>query len=157
MLSEIHVYLERLRDLRAQVLRTLDGLDADALNWQPLPNETNSLFVLATHCIGSERGWFGSVLGGAPPTRDRAAEFRARGEDLAALRAAYAESARFTWEILAPLTAGDLDATRQHDHYGMVTVRWIILHVIEHYSEHLGQAQLTRQLWENRSARPHEI
>jgi len=28
---------------------------------------------------------------------------------------------------------------------------------IEHYNEHLGQMRLTRQLWENRHARPHEI
>jgi hypothetical protein len=26
-------------------------------------------------------------------------------------------------------------------------VRWCILHVIEHYAQHLGHMQLTRQLW----------
>lgn len=157
MLPEIQTYLEHLRDLRAQVLRTLDGLDTDALNWQPLPGETNSLFVLATHCIGAEHGWFIEVLAKEPRTRDRATEFRARAGDPAALRTRFEQTARDSERILATLTAADLEAIRRHDYFGTITVCWIILHVIEHYSEHLGQMQLTRQLWENRSARPHEI
>jgi hypothetical protein len=28
-----------------------------------------------------------------------------------------------------------------------VTVRWGILHVIEHFATHIGHMQLTRQLW----------
>lgn len=157
MLREVETYLERLRALRAQMLQTLDGLGADALNWRPLLDETNSLFVLATHALGAERGWFAEIIARQPKTRDRAAEFRAQGEDLAALRERFEQTARESEEILAALTADDLDATRLHERFGAVTVRWIILHILGHYSEHLGQMLLTRQLWENRSARPHEI
>jgi uncharacterized damage-inducible protein DinB len=148
MLPEVQTYLDELNALRADVLQTLEGPDANALNWRPLPTDTNSLFVLATHSLGSERGWFGSVIGNKPGTRDRAGEFRAQGNDIAALRTAYRENERLTREVLAPLTAQDLDAVRQHHEHGTVTVRWIILHILKHYSEHLGQMRLTRQLWE---------
>ncbi len=149
MLTEVQTYLDELNSRRAYVLQTLEGLDAAGLNWRPLPADTNSLFVLATHSLGSERGWFDSVIGNAPATRDRDGEFRAQGNDVAALRAAYREAEHLTREALAPLTAQDLDAVRQHHQHGAVTVRWIMLHILQHYSEHLGQMRLTRQLWQN--------
>ncbi len=149
MLTEVQTYLDELNALRANVLQTLEGLDASALNWRPLPTDTNSLFIMATHSLGSERGWFGSVIANQPATRDRAGEFRAQGNDIAALRTAFRETEPYSREILAPLTAQDLDAVRQHHEHGTVTVRWVLLHILKHYSEHLGQMRLTRQLWEN--------
>jgi uncharacterized damage-inducible protein DinB len=117
----------------------------------PLPQGTNSLYVLATHAIGSEHGWIAEILGQAPPTRNRAAEFLARGENATALRAQFERTAKESEGILDQLSAQDLATTRTHEGYGTQTLRWIILHVIEHYAEHLGQMRLTRQLWENRS------
>ena len=51
---------------------------------------------------------------------------------------------------LASLTDADLRDTRQREDEP-VTVQWCILHVIDHYSRHLGHLELTRQLWETRS------
>ncbi len=149
MISEVQTQLERLRELRGHVLQTLEGLDADALNWKPLPTETNSVFVLTTHLLGAERHWLHEVVGQRKIERDRDAEFRARGETSAALRAAYAAVARESEEILARLDASDMDVLREAGHYSSRTVRWSILHMIEHYCEHLAQMRLTRQLWEN--------
>lgn len=151
MLPEISEYLEHLRALRGKVLQTLDGPDADALNWTPTGEGTNSLFVLATHCIGSEHGWMFEILGRGEPTRNRPAEFLARGDDLTALREQYARVAQETETLLAARTLDDLTTMRTRTPYGDVSERWIILHVIAHYSEHLGQMFLTRQLWENTS------
>jgi hypothetical protein len=88
--------------------------------------------------------------------RDREAEFRTRGEDIVPLRAMYDAVAGASEEILARLVESDLGVLRGEPPDAH-SVRWCILHVIEHYNEHLGQMRLTRQLWENRSARPHEI
>jgi len=151
MLAEITEYLEHLRALRGKVLQTLEGLGADALNWTPTNDATNSLFVLATHCIGSEHGWMFEILGRGELTRNRPAEFLARGDDLAALREQYARIARETEALLATRTLDDLLTTRARTPFGDVSERWIILHVLEHYSEHLGQMYLTRQLWEGRA------
>jgi uncharacterized damage-inducible protein DinB len=157
MLAEVETYLERLRAARAEIFETLDSLSADALNWHPLSDETNSLYALATHALGAERGWLHELVGQRAIERDRPAEFRARGDDLAALRAAYDTDARASEEILARLVESDMAALRGKKASTMRTVRWCILHVIEHYNEHVGQMRLTRQLWENRAARPHEI
>ncbi len=149
MLTELQEAIENLRALRTKVLQTLDGLNADALNWSPTAQETNSLFVLATHCIGSEHGWMFEILGRGEKTRNRPAEFLASGTDLNALRAEYARVALETETLLATRTSEDLVSVRERSPYGDVTERWIILHVIEHYAEHLGQMYLTRQLWED--------
>jgi uncharacterized damage-inducible protein DinB len=156
MLAEVALYIRLLRERRAVILETLAGLSADALNWCPLPDATNSLYALAVHALGAERHWIHAVVGGRAVERDRAAEFRARGDDVAALRAQSAAVARTSEEILGQLTEAEMDAPRgaaPNTH----PVRWCILHIIEHDNEHLGQMRLTRQLWENRSTRPHEI
>ncbi|MDE3089040.1 MAG: DUF664 domain-containing protein [Chloroflexota bacterium] len=156
MLPEVQMCLDLVRERRAEVLQTLDGLNADALNWYPLPDETNSVYALAAHMLGSERQWLHELVGQRKSERDRAAEFRARGEDVTPLRSAYAAAARESEEILARLLDADMAALRGNAP-NTHTVRWCILHVIEHYNEHLGQMRLTRQLWENRHARPQEI
>ena len=152
MISEIGTYLERITELRGKVWTNLDGLTPEALNWTPLPQDTNSLIVLATHSIGAEHGWIGEVIGHEPETRIRAAEFHAQASALEALQDRYEAVARETEHVLAGLTASDLDTTRDSKRrYGVVTVRWIILHVIEHYAEHEGQMSLTRQLYQAKS------
>lgn len=156
MLSEAETYLDRLKDRRAQVLRVLDGLDASALDWKPLDAQVNSLAVLSVHCLGSERHWVHEIIGGRKIERDREAEFRARAIEVASLQAMYAAAALESEHVLSQLTTSDMDALRgnpPHTH----TVRWCLLHVVEHYSEHVAQMWLTRQLWENKNVRPHEI
>ena len=149
MLPELQESTEHLRVLRAKIFETLDGLDAEALNWSPTRENTNSLYVLAAHCIGSEHGWMFEILGRGEKTRNRPAEFLARGNDLSALRAEYERVTQETEMLLATRTAEDLLTMRARTNLGEVSERWIVLHVIEHYSEHLGQMYLTRQLWEN--------
>jgi uncharacterized damage-inducible protein DinB len=151
MLPETQAYVDTLRELRGKVLKTLEGLNAAALNWTPTNDATNSLFVLGTHCIGSEHGWIFETFHQGPKTRNRPGEFLAKGEDLSALRAEYERTARESEVILQPLTEAGLEATRDTPNHGAVTGRWIMLHVIRHYSEHLGQMYLTRQLWESNS------
>ncbi len=160
MLPEAETYAERLKDRRTELLKALDGLDADALNWRPLAEGTNSIAVIAAHAVGSEKQWLHQFVGQKQVERNRKAEFTTRAEDGAAyvdsLKAIYAAVALESQDVLAALQAADLDAVRTTTQ-GPRTVRWAILHSLEHYSEHLAQIWLTRQLWDNRSARPHEI
>ncbi len=156
MLPEVQTYVERLQDRRAQILETLAGLDEQALDWRPLPADVNSLGVLAVHSLGAERRWLHQIVGGQKIERDREAEFRVRVQDIQALAAQYAAVAKESERILSQLAAGDMDA-RRGDPPNVHTTRWAILHVLEHYGEHLAQMTLTRQLWENRAARLNEI
>lgn len=160
MLPEVETYAERLQDRRAELLKALDGLNADGLNWKPMPEGTNSIAVLATHAVGSEREWIHRWVGGQQVERHRKTEFTTHFEDGAApvesLKAVYAAVALESQNVLGALQAADLNAVRTTSQ-GPRTVRWCILHSLEHYTEHLAQIWLTRQLWDNRSARPHEI
>lgn len=148
MIPEIEAYYESITRLRGNILKTLDGLSPEALNWKPTDGEANSLFVLATHSIGSEHGWIFETLARGEKTRNRPAEFFAQADDLIALRTQFERVSGETTEIFSQLTEEDMQTTRHNEPRGDVTLRWIILHVIEHLSEHLGQMYLTRQLWE---------
>ncbi len=152
-LPEIRTYLERLRDRRAEILKTIDGLDAAALDWKPAPKETNAIAVLAVHTVGSERWWLHQIVGGKKVARDRDAEFHATARNVTALGEAYVVVAEETERMLSRLSPTDMEAGRKAGP-GTRSVRWCILHVLEHYNEHIGQMQLTRQLWEQRQAQP---
>jgi uncharacterized damage-inducible protein DinB len=150
MATEVQTYLSVLNDLRDQVKKLLEGFPREALDWRPIQGEgdlaTNSPAVLATHLAGSEIQWMKEVIGGKPIQRDRDAEFRTKGKTLAELQAGLDSAAQATREVLSSLKPAQMDETRRRRDRD-VTVRWSILHVIEHFAVHLGHLQLTRQCW----------
>jgi uncharacterized damage-inducible protein DinB len=158
LLAELEGYSQRIRDLRDQVARLIDGLPQEALDWRPLPAQdleqgsedvvstTNSLAVLAAHVAGAERFWIGEVVGGHPSSRDREAEFATSGLDVGDLTALLEQAAAETSAVFAGLRPADLDGTREA-RGRTVPVRWCLLHVVDHTALHLGHMQLTYQLW----------
>lgn len=150
MLPEVQHYLERIDDLRSQIADLIRDLSAEALNWRPVEREddhvTNSLAVMATHVAGAEHFWLHEVIGREPPTRDREAEFVTTAVTAAPLLEMLAENGRKSRAVLEKLTAEELAGSRQV-RGREVTVRWGILHVIDHTALHLGHMQMTYQLW----------
>jgi uncharacterized damage-inducible protein DinB len=150
MLPEVDAYLTDLGELRDQVKSLLEGLPQEALDWRPLEGEgelaTNSLTAMVVHLAGSETYWMKEVIGGKKIVRDRDAEFVAKGLSVAELRARLGEAGKVTKEILSGLTEKHLEEGRKWRDRP-VSMRWCILHAIEHYAQHLGHMQLTRQLW----------
>lgn len=157
MNPEIEHYLQMIEDLRGQVGELIAGLPAEALNWRPVEGDdehaTNSLAVLAAHIAGSEHFWITQVVGGRPFTRDRDAEFATQASDAAELCRRLDEAGAATRETLSTLSETDLNGTRQVKGR-TVSVRWCILHVIDHIALHLGHMQLTYQLWMSGKAGP---
>ncbi len=150
-LAEVEGYIQELRDLRAEVLTWCDGLSADALNWRPVAKpvtDTNSIYVMVAHLVGSEAWWIHQIIGGTDVQRDRPAEFAASGDDLTALRERMTAVAQRSEAVLRGLSAADLSAMRDTT-LGKHNVRWCILHVVEHTARHSGHVELTRQLWES--------
>ena len=150
MITELDNYLSRLDDLHGQVADLVAGLPAEALNWRPIEGKddhiTNSLAVLTAHIAGAEHFWIAEVIGGRPATRDRDAEFVTVAATPAELLQILQKVSRETREVLSALSESDLSGTRQAKDR-MVSVRWGILHVIDHTSLHLGHMQMTYQLW----------
>lgn len=157
MLSEVGSYLERIEDLRGQVSEIIGDLPAEALNWRPFqdPGEplTNSLAVLATHIAGAEHFWIAEVVGRRAPTRDRNAEFAARVSTAGDLLSLLERTGAETRQVLAALSAADLDGTREV-RGRRIPVRWSVLHVIDHSALHLGHMQITYQLWAGGQGKP---
>src|SRR3990172_1831118 len=72
-----------LDDTRAAV----EGLPADALNWRPAGDDTNSIAAMATHSLTSTRWWLSVAVDAPPPDRDRDSEFEASARDAGELLA----------------------------------------------------------------------
>ena len=62
------------------MVHIVEALGDERINLRPhdMPN-TNSPFVILTHCVGLTRYFIGTALAGRQVHRDRDAEFRARG------------------------------------------------------------------------------
>jgi uncharacterized damage-inducible protein DinB len=132
-------------------------LSAEALNWRPIEasddHAMNSLAVLAAHVAGAEHFWITEVIGGRPATRDRDAEFATVAADAAGLCQRLDAVADETHQVFAELDAATLAGTREA-RGRTVTVRWGILHIIDHTALHLGHMQITYQLWMGGSSQP---
>jgi hypothetical protein len=123
----------------------LAGLPDEAVSWRPGP-ETNSIAVLIEHTWGSA-AWWTARAAGREIERDRDAEFRAtRGvAELEELLAARLRRIEEHVGAIDPATFGELEERSNR------TRAWCLLHAIDHAGGHLGQAQLTRQLWQQRN------
>lgn len=157
MIAELENYLQRIEDLRGQVSDLIADLPGEALNWRPIEDAeghvTNSLAALAAHIAGAEHFWVGEVVGGLPPTRDRDAEFGSQSTDASELRRLLERVGAETRAVLSALPEADLNGTREVKGR-MVSVRWSILHVVDHTALHLGHMQITYQLWNDGKGRP---
>ena len=147
MSAEIEAYVERLDHLRAAIVEAIRGMTAEELDWTPLAADTNSPAVLATHVAGSERYWLHQVIGGVDVRRDRDAEFAARATGSAELEAVLERTGQTSREVLRGLSTEDLDETRAtRPGQDPVSIRYAVLHQIDHLAEHLGHLSLTHQL-----------
>ncbi len=150
MLPEVHAYLTDLEELRDQVKSLLEGLPQEALDWRPIEGGgelvTNSLAVMVVHLAGSETFWMKEIIGGKRIDRDRDAEFLTKGLSLSELQDKIGAAAKVTLETLSALREKQLEEGRKWKDRS-INVRGCILHVIEHFAQHLGHMQLTRQLW----------
>ena len=133
------------------------GLPADALNWRPAGEGTNPIAVLAVHAMHSTRSWLAVATGGPLPDRDRDAEFRTVVADPRELieivdRLAADRRALLTTEdAFEPGTMRESHLRASSGRAEVVSGAWALLHAVEHLREHMGHAQLTRQLWEERA------
>jgi uncharacterized damage-inducible protein DinB len=145
-------YLNLLQDCHNGILQALEGLPPAALDWIPGP-EMNSISVLLAHITGSERYWIGDIAAQEPSNRDREAEFRVRGVGADVFRKRLADDLEYAQNVLDRMSLQDLESTRVRPSDGReFNVAWALLHALEHATLHLGQIQLTRQLWEQRGS-----
>ena len=131
---------------RGIVVRKLSGLsDADAR--RALVPSSTTLLGLVKHLAAVEREWFGQVLGRRPAAelglpvpgdgfalgpRDTVAGV------VADYRSACAESRAAT-------ERHELDDVVPHERLGSVSLRWILVHLVEETARHAGHADILRE------------
>lgn len=125
-------------EYRVKLRAAVEALPADALWWRA-NDQSNSVGNLLMHLAGNVRQWIVGGVGGAPNTRDRAAEFAANaGTGAAELLANLERVLDEADAVLANVSAEDL-ATPRMIQGREVTVFEATYHVVEHFSLHLGQ------------------
>ncbi|MFD9409899.1 DinB family protein [Streptomyces sp. NPDC059989] len=140
-----------LANQRATLELKCAGLEAGLARRSVEPS-TLSLLGLVRHLADVERRWFRQVLAGqdAPPRFSSEAEpdgdFDGAGdgpevvaEAWEAWRAEVAFAERFTAE------ARDLDVEGRDGWLGAVSLRWVLIHMVEEYARHNGHADLLRE------------
>ena len=145
-------YLNLLQDCLNGILQAIDGLPSEALDWAP-GQDMNSISVLIFHTTGSVRFWIGDIAAQESSNRNRDAEFRVSGVGVDVLKKRLADNLEYARTALDKMSLQDLEGTRINPNNGnQLTAGWALLHALDHATSHLGQIQITRQLWEQRGS-----
>ncbi|HEU5330039.1 MAG TPA: DinB family protein [Thermomicrobiales bacterium] len=116
------------------------------MNWQPAAPGANSLYALVVHMLGTTEENLLGLLVGQPMPRGREAEFVVEAGSASVFGARWGELRPRLAAMLTALTPAALDQTYNHPRRGAITGRDVLIVVARHAVEHLGQAELTRDL-----------
>jgi uncharacterized damage-inducible protein DinB len=166
--QEVSLFVAQLEDQTRRLVEATRNMTPDELEWQPHPG-TNSIGMLLAHNAIVEVWWTGIVIGGEkapdikpilgiadeddgmPLPEDGAPPAILKGKDLAFFDGLLSRARAYYTKMLMPLTDADLQRevvrTRPDGTQRIVTVRWYLYHVLEHYSGHFGQILLLRHLY----------
>lgn len=134
---------------RIVMIRKIEGLDSEGLRQSPVGSGT-SLGGLVKHLAYVERHWFGTTYGGLeleyPWTdEDPDADFRLdTDETVESLIAFYQAECTRSRQIVA--SKPDLDHVVPASRGRMVSLRWILVHMIEETARHAGHADILREI-----------
>ncbi|WP_084499813.1 DUF664 domain-containing protein [Brevibacterium album] len=139
----VRLILEKFDALAALTAQLDDGTANTVL---AVPG-SNSVVQLLVHCCGLLRRWSSTVNLGVTIPRDRDAEFEAEMPVAAALALAAQTRAAFLADIaVTDLAAAPRLPPPDHDDFWTATCEGVLLHVLEELSQHLGHAEITRDL-----------
>jgi hypothetical protein len=132
--------------------RTCEGLDAEQMARRSVEPSGMSLLGLVRHLAGVETGWFRNVMAGQnvprpfAPADDPDADFHGATADPAMVVHAWEvwrNEVAFAEAFVAD--AANLDITGHEKWRGPMSLRWVLIHMIEEYAQHNGHADLLRE------------
>ena len=143
--ASLRASLERHRDV---VRWKLEGLDDGELRRPMTPSGTN-LLGLVKHLASVEYGWFCETFGRATEQLpfvqdDPEADMRvAPDESTADILAFYARATAAANQVIDEL---DIEDTGTAWYGETVTLRWVLIHMIEETARHAGHMDIVREL-----------
>jgi uncharacterized damage-inducible protein DinB len=150
--DERETLVNYLRDYRLTIEMKCSGLDAAAMARRSVEPSNLSLLGLVRHLADVERHWFRRVLDGKevpqvyPRDHDRDAAFNGAVADpqvVASAWAAWREEVRFSEHFVEE--APDLELTGTYGDGKTISLRDVLVHMIEEYARHAGHADLLRE------------
>ena len=136
-----------------RIVGCLDGLDADAAGWRPPAPDANSLLGIAAHVLGNVEENILGVVAGQLVDRQREGEFADDHHSVEAVRERWRSLRPRVHAALVSLPASEMESRRMHPRRGELSVREVLLVAVRHAAEHMGQAELTRDLLRAEMAR----
>ncbi|MGI8858313.1 MAG: DinB family protein [Thermomicrobiales bacterium] len=150
-------YAQFMLNMQADRYRkAVEELPEDALNWRPADETTNSVAQLVRHVYEGLPWLLGIATGDGPPPMDQEAR---QARHLHSLR----NDPATRQELLGIITTGmaqtndllakidDTDLSEEITPMGRPRQRFFFVGLtVDHAAEHLGHAELTKQLWEQR-------
>jgi len=134
------------RDL-TRLIQQLNAFPDTATLWQTRAGITNSAGNLALHLEGNLREFIGRLLGNLDYQRDRPREFSDSGIEKAELIARLTAVRDEIPQVIAALTAEQLDADFPQVYVGRhLPNRQMLIHLEGHLSYHLGQIDYLRRV-----------
>ncbi|KDN80879.1 DinB family protein [Kitasatospora cheerisanensis] len=137
---------------RATLALKCEGLTPDQLRERSCPPSPMSLLGLVRHMAEVERHWFRRHLNGedlGPDSRYWSEAFPDGDFDLVEDADPVADTAAWQEDVAyarAAVEGVSLDTVGKHPWRGNeVTLRWILVHMIEEYARHNGHADLIRE------------
>jgi hypothetical protein len=128
------------------------GAAPGSLDRRPAGDDTNSIAVLAVHSLSSTRWWLSLAITATTPERDRPSEFLATAESADELLTFFDGMVADCRSLLDTDVPFDAGAPRTDNADEVVTAAWALLHAVEHFREHVGHIQLTRQVLDTTGA-----
>ncbi len=153
--GEKRILVAALEEQRRAVLWKLEDLDDERLR-QPLVPSGTSLLGIAKHLASVENGWFGRTFGRANEevpdeslAEDPHAEWRIHPwETTEGVLAYYARARAASDAVVADLKLTDRGTDR---HGAAVSLRWVLVHMVQETARHAGHADVLRELLDGRT------
>lgn len=139
--------LSFLDHYRSVMVRKVEGVDDKGLRMSPVDSET-CLGGLIKHLAYVERRWFQDRWAGREveypgSDGDRSAEFRVDAQDTADdLIQLYRGECEISRQVVAGTSLDDTVQSRR----GEMSMRWILIHMLEETARHAGHADLIREM-----------
>jgi uncharacterized damage-inducible protein DinB len=129
-----------------------DGLDEEQLARRCVEPSTLSLLGIVRHMAEIERVWFREVMAGQDTPRhycsdnDRDGDFDGASADPNVVADAFdtwRDEIAFADQFV--VNAPSLEVTGSDPDLGDVSLRWVLIHMVEEYARHNGHADLLRE------------
>ena len=142
--DELDGFLDWFRLVASNKVR---GLDLDEATRVTTPSGMSLLGVIR-HLTWVERFWFRTnFMGDEPEGVDQPSSFLLGPDDTPeSVLAAYDDACATSRAIAASAATLDATSARPHHYFGHVTMRWVLIHMIEETARHAGHLDILREL-----------